>query len=127
MFPILRVRAQHLEFLFLEGALAGVTEIFSLWALVQAGEEWAGEDSRHSHHLKHSMKLAFLLVAALLCGCSPAKPQVLCTMQNPATGRRVELFKELRFKVPAGYDERRHIEEWKAEQRAKGYSVEVAK
>ena len=73
------------------------------------------------------MRTGFLLLAAVLLGCSPARPRAICTMQNPATGARVELFKELRFKVPAGYDERRHIEEWKAEQRTKGYTVEVAR
>lgn len=55
-----------------------------------------------------------------------AKPQVICVMQNPTTGERVEMFEEIWFKVPANYDEKKHIESWKAEQRGRGYTVEVA-
>ena len=65
------------------------------------------------------------LVLAMSGGCGVAKPKVICAMQNPATGQRVEMFKEIWYKVPAGYDEKRHIEQWKAEQRKKGFSVEV--
>lgn len=76
------------------------------------------------------MKVAItviLLVAGGLLGCTPAKPKVICVMQNPTTGARVELFKEIPYKVPANYDEKKHIEQWKAEQIAKGYTVEIIK
>lgn len=65
-------------------------------------------------------------VAAIATGLN-AKPQVICVMQNPTTGQRVEMFKEIWFKVPANYDEKKHIESWKAEQRSLGYTVELTK
>ena len=68
-----------------------------------------------------------VMMAVGLFGCAPAKPKVICTMRNPNTGARVELYKEIPYKVPANYDEKRHIKEWKAEQIKKGFSVEVAK
>ena len=68
-----------------------------------------------------------LIGACALLSCTPAKPKVICVMLNPGTGTRVEMYKEIPYKVPAGYDEKKHIEQWKAEQIAKGYSVEVAK
>ena len=64
------------------------------------------------------------LMLALLGGCR-AKPEVICVMENPATSQRVEMFKESRLKVPADYDEKKHIENWKAEQRKKGFTVEL--
>ncbi len=76
------------------------------------------------------MKIAItttVIVASALLGCVPARPQVICVMQNPNTGARVKMYKEIPFKVPANYDEKKHIEQWKAEQIAKGYSVEIAK
>ncbi len=35
------------------------------------------------------------------------------------------MHKEIRFKVPAGYDEKKHIEQWKAEQHIEELTVEV--
>lgn len=64
------------------------------------------------------------LMLALLGGCR-AKPEVICVMKNPAASQRVEMFKESWYKVPADYDETKHIEQWKAEQRKKGFTVEV--
>jgi hypothetical protein len=61
----------------------------------------------------------------LLAGCSAPKPKVICAMKNPETGQKVVLYKEIWFKVPRGYDEKKHIEEWKAEQCKKGFTVEV--
>ena len=76
------------------------------------------------------MKIAItatVIAASALLGCTSAKPKVICVMQNPGTGARVEMYREIPFKVPANYDEKKHIEQWKAEQIAKGYSVEVAR
>ena len=76
------------------------------------------------------MKIAItatVIAAGALLGCTAAKPKVICVMQNPGTGARVEMYREIPFKVPANYDEKKHIEQWKAEQIAKGYSVEVAR
>jgi hypothetical protein len=46
-------------------------------------------------------------------------------MQNPETGQKVEMHKEIWYKVPADYDQKRHIEQWKAKQRTNGFTVEV--
>ena len=48
-------------------------------------------------------------------------------MRNPQTGQTVEMYKEIPFKVPANYDEKRHIVQWKQEQAGKGFTVEVVK
>ena len=66
-----------------------------------------------------------LIMATGFLGCAPANPKAVCIMQNPSTGARVEMYKEIRYKVPANYDEKKHIEEWKAQQMKKGYSVEI--
>ena len=65
------------------------------------------------------------LMLAWAGGCGPARPGVICVMQNPETGQRVERNKEIWYKVPAGYDEQKHIEQWKEEQRRKGFTVTV--
>lgn len=64
-----------------------------------------------------------LLAALTLLGCAPAKPKVICIVQNPTTGATVEMFKEIPFKIPADYDEKKHIAQWKAEQAKKGFTV----
>jgi len=66
-----------------------------------------------------------VLTLTISVGCGPAKPKVICAMKNPETGQRVELFKEIWYKVPADYDEKKHIEQWKAEQRKKGFTIQV--
>jgi hypothetical protein len=74
-----------------------------------------------------SAGMCVLLVTPMLAslgGCQ-AKPEVICVMENPATSQRVEMFKESGLKVPADYDEKKHIENWKAEQRNRGFTVEV--
>lgn len=48
-------------------------------------------------------------------------------MLRSASGARVELYKEIPYKVPADYDERKHVADWKAEQSRKGYTVEITK
>ena len=52
-----------------------------------------------------------LLAALTLLGCAPAKPKVICIVQNPTTGATVEMFKEIPFKVPADYDEKKVLRE----------------
>ena len=69
--------------------------------------------------------LAGPLTLALSGGCGGAKPKVICVMENPQTKQRVEMYKEIAYKVPRDYDEKKHIEQWKAEQRKKGFTVEV--
>jgi hypothetical protein len=65
------------------------------------------------------------LVVALSGGCGPARPRVIAVMKNPETGQRTEMYKEIWYKVPADYDQKKHIEQWKAEQHKKGFTVEV--
>ncbi len=70
---------------------------------------------------------AFVAVLPAACarsGSAP-KPKVLCTLENPATGARVELYEELWFKVPRDYDEAQHIAQWKAQQAVKGFTREM--
>ena len=71
---------------------------------------------------KHHLPALFL---ALLSCCVHAQPEVICTLENPHTGQRVQMFKEIPFKVPADYDEAKHIAMWKADQAAKGFTREV--
>lgn len=76
--------------------------------------------------MKVAITVILLMVSGFL-GCGPAKPKIICVMQNPSTGARVEMYKEIPYKVPANYDEKKHIEHWKAEQIKKGYSIQIAK
>lgn len=62
---------------------------------------------------------------SLSFGCRPAEPDALCTMMNPETGRSVSLYREIWYKRPRHYDEKRHIEHWKVEQRSAGFTIEV--
>lgn len=81
-------------------------------------------------------RTASLLALVAACTLAPAfaacarsgpapKPKVLCTLENPATGERVEMYEELWFKVPRDYDEAKHIAQWKAAQAEKGFTREV--
>jgi hypothetical protein len=69
--------------------------------------------------------LACALLLVVAGGCGRAKPKPICVMENPVTRQRVEMFREIWYKVPAGYNEKKHIEWWKAEQRKKGFTVEI--
>lgn len=80
-------------------------------------------------HPVRRLLIALLLLFANLMpvlsnGCRP-RPQILCVMEHPATGQQVKMHRESRLKVPADYDEHKHIEEWKAEQRKRGFTLEV--
>ena len=68
--------------------------------------------------------VAIVLAACARSGPAP-KPKVLCTLENPATGARVEMYEEIWFKVPRDYDEAKHIAQWKAAQAEKGFTREV--
>ena len=46
-------------------------------------------------------------------------------MENPSTHQRANFYREIPFKVPANYDETKHIAQWKETQRAAGYTVVV--
>ena len=63
-----------------------------------------------------------LAALAAFPACAAGKPDVICRLENPATGERVELYLEIWFKTSPGYDEARHIEQWKAEQAERGFT-----
>jgi hypothetical protein len=68
---------------------------------------------------------AALLAFALFFGlqaCSAPPPEPLVVLENPTTGARVHFYREVPFKVPAGYDEKKHIAQWKADEAAKGFT-----
>lgn len=67
-----------------------------------------------------------LALLAMLPACTQPPPQVLCIMRNPQTGQTATMYKEIPFKVPANYDEKKHIAQWKKEQASKGFTEEVA-
>jgi hypothetical protein len=69
--------------------------------------------------------LAGAVWLVLPVGCGGAKPKPICTMENPETRQRVEMLREIWYKVPAGCDEKKHVQQWKAEQRIKGLTVET--
>ena len=61
-----------------------------------------------------------------LIGCgSPGVPQPIRVLENPTTGERVRFFREIGFKVPKGYDERKHLADWTATQEESGFTSEV--
>ena len=68
---------------------------------------------------------AAVLASILCCGCGecPARPpEPIVVLENPTTHERVGFYREVPFKVPAGYDEMTHIAQWKAQQAAKGFT-----
>lgn len=71
------------------------------------------------------LALAAISAMSVLPACTQPPPQVLCTLRNPQTGQTVTMYKEIPFKVPANYDEQKHIAQWKQDQAAKGFTVEV--
>ena len=71
------------------------------------------------------LKLYTLVLISLLCfiGCSsPGVPEPIVVLENPETGERVRFFKEIPLKVPANYDESKHIADWTANQNANGFT-----
>ncbi len=78
------------------------------------------------------MKLIRPLVVSLACilalvGCgSPGIPQPIKILENPATGERVRFFPEIAYKVPAGYDQAKHIATWTANKQQEGFTKEIS-
>jgi len=68
---------------------------------------------------------SFLFAVALAASCTQPKPRVLCTLENPATRERLEMYEEIWFKVPRDYDEARHIAHWKERAAERGFTREV--
>lgn len=79
-------------------------------------------------------RFSSLLVATLLVtGCSsssvpgsPGVPEPICVLENPETGDRVRFYREIPFKVPAGYDEQKHIADWTAKQKDDGFTITIS-
>lgn len=67
----------------------------------------------------------FLFVIALAASCTQPKPRVLCTLENPATGERLEMYEKIWFKVPSDYDEAKHIAHWKEQAAERGFTREI--
>ena len=66
------------------------------------------------------------LTLSLVPACTPPRPEVIAVMRNPATGEQVHMYRENPLKVPAGYDEQKHIAQWKAEQRTRGFTEDAS-
>jgi hypothetical protein len=71
-------------------------------------------------NLRATLCVLVLSVGTLACSAPPAEPLVV--LENPATGARVSFYREIPFKVPADYDETKHIAQWNADQAAKGFT-----
>ena len=66
-------------------------------------------------------------VLAGLFGCQVSGvPEPIRVLENPETGERVRMYREIAYKVPADYDEEVHIAEWKESQRTEGFTVEIS-
>lgn len=66
-----------------------------------------------------------LVVACLAGSCAQNPPEPVLVLENPTTHERVNFYREIPFKVPADYDEAKHLASWRAEQQQKGFTVEV--
>lgn len=75
--------------------------------------------------LRRFVGLGLLAALTLVPACAAGTPDVLQVLENPLTGERVELYREIWFKTPPDYDEARHIEQWTAEQAARGFTETV--
>jgi hypothetical protein len=81
------------------------------------------------------MRYAHFAFMTLLCGMvgcgthnvpgSPGVPEPIKVLENPATGERVRFFREIPFKVPAGYNEEKHMAQWAAHQEEHGFTKAI--
>ena len=63
--------------------------------------------------------------ALIVAACNAGHPRPLKVLENPQTGQRVEFYKEIWYKVPRGYDPKKHLADWTNDQRMKGFTKEV--
>jgi len=73
----------------------------------------------------HRSRLLVLAVACLIGSCAQNPPDPILVLENPTTHERARFYREIPYKVPADYDEAKHIAGWRAEQERKGFTVQV--
>ena len=80
----------------------------------------------------HFLFMALLSLFSML-GCNAPSvpgslgiPEPIKVLENPTTGKRVRFFREIPFKVPPAYDEKKHITDWTAKQQKDGFTKEIA-
>jgi len=87
--------------------------------------------------MKTSIRVMSLTAGILVCGCSfhgcgpsvsgePGVPEPIRVLENPKTNERTRFFREVPFKVPKDYDEKKHLAEWVAEKNKAGFTKEVS-
>lgn len=91
-----------------------------------SGQRGVSRDERPGRPVLGLLVAWLWILLTLPTGCGPDEAKTLCTMKNPETGESVRLYREIWYKRPSGYDEERHIESWRDEQRKAGFTIEVA-
>lgn len=77
------------------------------------------------------MRIIRVLFVSVVCcvamtGCGSAGvPRPIKVLENPSSGERVRFFREIAYKVPKGYDEKKHLAEWTATQEEAGFTKEI--
>lgn len=69
-----------------------------------------------------------LLALAVVCfagSCGPNPPEPILVLENPTTHQRVRFYREIPYKVPADYDEAKHLASWRTQQGQKGFTLQV--
>ena len=68
------------------------------------------------------------VAAATIVGRShprPGVPKPIKILENPQTGEQARFYKEIWYKVPAAYDEKKHIAQWTKDRQAEGFTKEI--
>ena len=74
-------------------------------------------------------RIAILLGGVILfaSGCRTAGvPDPIKVLANPATGQRERFFPEIWYKVPANYDQAKHLRSWTRQKNQGGFTVEIS-
>lgn len=81
--------------------------------------------------MNSQLRLASALLMLLGFGCTPhvpnepGVPEPIKVLENPKSGERVRFFREIPFKVPAGYDEKKHLADWASEKQKAGFTKDI--
>lgn len=65
------------------------------------------------------------LTAVLFAACAGSPPEPILILENPSNGERVSFYREIPFKVPADYDEAKHIASWRADKEKAGFTRQI--